>query len=52
MVRGVFRFRGRGRRDAEDGKVAILTRQQHELVTEELALLERCPCAGWRESLS
>jgi small GTP-binding protein len=41
MVRGVFRFRGRGRRDAEDGKVAILTRQQHELVTEELALLER-----------
>jgi small GTP-binding protein len=39
MVREVFRFRHRGRRDGAQG--AILTEQQHDLLAEELALLER-----------
>jgi small GTP-binding protein len=39
MVRGVFRFRGRKGGDGASG--AILTRQQHELLAEEGALLER-----------
>ncbi len=41
MVRSVFRFRGRGRRDRGEGGGAILTQQQHALLTEELGLLER-----------
>ena len=43
MVRSVFRFPGRGRRGAgqEAGPGAILTERQHELLAEELALLER-----------
>src|SRR3712207_6484938 len=43
MVRGVFRFPGRGRRGAgqEATAGAILTEQQHELLAAELALLER-----------
>ena len=39
MVREVFRFRGRGRRGGATN--AILTERQHELLAEELALLER-----------
>jgi small GTP-binding protein len=38
MVRGVFRFRGRGK---DGGTSALLTDQQHELLTEEQALLDR-----------
>jgi len=43
MGRGIFRFPGRARRRAEDdaGPGAILTEQQHELLAEELRLLER-----------
>jgi small GTP-binding protein len=44
MVRGVFRFRGRGERarggDGAEAR-AILSRRQHELIAEELALLGR-----------
>lgn len=39
MVREVFRFRRRDRQASADG--AILSDRQHELVAEELALLER-----------
>jgi small GTP-binding protein len=39
MVREVFRFKRKGRRDGAQG--AILTEQQHDLLAEELALLER-----------
>jgi small GTP-binding protein len=39
MVREVFRFKRRGRRDGAQG--AILTEQQHDLLAEELDLLER-----------
>jgi small GTP-binding protein len=38
MVRGVFRFRGRGK---DGGTSALLTEQQHELLREEQALLDR-----------
>ncbi len=43
MARGVLRFPGRGRRgaDQEADAVAILTDRQHELVADELSLLER-----------
>ncbi len=43
MGRGVFRFPGRGRRRAGDeaGPGAILTERQHELLGEELRILER-----------
>ncbi len=41
MVREVFRFRGRGRKGGGQSSVAILTEQQHELLAQELALLER-----------
>jgi len=43
MGRGIFRFPGRARRRAQDdaGPGAILTEQQHELLAEELRLLER-----------
>ena len=41
MARGVFRFRGRGRDGEDAGSGAILSQQQHALLTEELALLER-----------
>ena len=43
MVRGVFRFPGRARRRAGDepGPGAIPAERQHELLAEELALLER-----------
>ena len=38
MVRGVFRFRGRGK---DGGTSALLTEQQHELLREEQELLDR-----------
>src|ERR671914_972526 len=38
MVRGVFRFRGRGK---GEGTKALLTQQQHDLLAEEQALLGR-----------
>jgi small GTP-binding protein len=43
MARAVFRFPGRARRRAGDGAGpgAILTERQHELLAEELRLLER-----------
>ena len=40
MVRGVFRFRGRGKAGGE-GTKALLTQQQQDLLTEEQALLGR-----------
>ena len=41
MVRGVFRFRGRGEERRAGTEAAILSPQQHELIAEEQALLER-----------